>query len=67
MSTKVVTQNEIEEARKKFSEMYSNVKLGGKGLYFFICINIKFIKAPKKEKNLYKANQLQFKTKKSLL
>jgi len=25
-------QKAIEEARKKFSEMYSNVKLGGKGI-----------------------------------
>jgi len=31
MSTNQVTQKEIEDARKKFSEMYSNVKLGGKG------------------------------------
>lgn len=31
MSTKEITQHEIDEARKKFSEMYSNVKLGGKG------------------------------------
>jgi hypothetical protein len=31
MSTKEITQNEIMEARKKFSEMYSNTKLGGKG------------------------------------
>ncbi len=33
MSTAEQTQKAIEEARKKFSEMYSNVKLGGKGLY----------------------------------
>jgi hypothetical protein len=33
MSTNQTTQKEIEEARKKFSEMYSNVKLGGKGIY----------------------------------
>lgn len=31
MSSAQVTQKEIEDARKKFSEMYSNVKLGGKG------------------------------------
>jgi hypothetical protein len=31
MSSGQVTQQEIEEARKKFGEMYSNVKLGGKG------------------------------------
>lgn len=33
MSTAEQTQKAIEEARKKFSEMYSNVKLGGKGFY----------------------------------
>lgn len=32
MSTNQTTQQEIDEARKKFSEMYSNVKLGGKGI-----------------------------------
>lgn len=31
MSTNQITQKEIEDARKKFNEMYSNVKLGGKG------------------------------------
>ncbi len=31
MSSAQVSQKEIEESRKKFSEMYSNVKLGGKG------------------------------------
>lgn len=31
MSSAQVTQKEIDDARKKFSEMYSNVKLGGKG------------------------------------
>ncbi len=31
MSTAEQTQQLIEEARKKFSEMYSNTKLGGKG------------------------------------
>jgi hypothetical protein len=31
MSSAQVTQKEIEEARKKFGDMYSNVKLGGKG------------------------------------
>lgn len=29
-----VTQKEIEEARKKFGEMYKDVKLGGKGNSF---------------------------------
>lgn len=33
MSTAEQNQKAIEEARKKFSEMYSNVKLGGKGNY----------------------------------
>ena len=32
MNTNQTTQKEIEEARKKFGEMYSNVKLGGKGI-----------------------------------
>ncbi len=38
MSTTEQTQNAIEEARKKFSEMYSNVKLGGKGKFAFLII-----------------------------
>ncbi len=33
MSTKEITQQEIDDARKKFGEMYSNVKLGGKGKF----------------------------------
>jgi hypothetical protein len=32
MSTAEQNQQLIDEARKKFSEMYSNVKLGGKGI-----------------------------------
>jgi len=32
MSTTEQTQKIIDDARKKFSEMYSNVKLGGKGM-----------------------------------
>ena len=36
MSTKEITQDEINEARKKFGEMYSNVKLGGKGYLKFL-------------------------------
>ena len=36
MSSAQVTQQEIEESRKKFSEMYSNTKLGGKGIFNYI-------------------------------
>lgn len=32
MSSAQISQKDIEDARKKFSEMYSNIKLGGKGL-----------------------------------
>lgn len=31
MSSVTITEHEILEARKKFSEMYGNLKLGGKG------------------------------------
>ena len=33
MSSAKVSQQEIEDARKKFGDMYSNVKLGGKGIF----------------------------------
>jgi hypothetical protein len=50
MSAKEVTQKEIDEARKKFGEMYSNVKLGGKGKIFFYLIYNIFIRNPEEKK-----------------
>jgi len=63
MSTAEETQRAIEESRKKFSEMYSNVKLGGKGIQMKLLIKLK-LKVLKKERNLCNINPQQFKIKK---
>jgi hypothetical protein len=62
MSTTTDINQEIIEARKKFSEMYVNLKLGGKGKKFIInFINYFIFKVPKKEKKWYLIKTVQFK------